>query len=106
MIALHAWLSMTRVLDDPYTGNILHDINLEEVLSHKFVIPLGAEKVKQIMIYSEKDTSDNVVKELELRIWGSSQLIKQQNLKIKPGITTKEDVIIQEELWKLIKPEN
>ena len=58
------------------------------------------------MIYSEHDTSDNVVKELELRIWGSSQLIKQQNLKIKPGITTKEDVIIQEELWKLIKPDS
>merc|ERR1711971_46046 len=74
LIALHAWLSMTIVLDDPYSGNLLHDINLEE--------------------------------ELELRIWGSSQLIKQQNLKIKPGITTKEDVIIQEELWKLIKPEN
>ena len=69
------------------------------------LIPLGAEKVKQNMIYSDNETSDDVVKELELRIWGSSHLIKQQNLKIKPGIIAKEDVI-QEELWKLIKPEN
>ena len=31
LIALHAWLSMTTILDDPYSGNLLHDINLEEV---------------------------------------------------------------------------
>jgi len=72
LIALHAWLSMTIVLDDPYSGNLIHDINLEE--------------------------------ELELRIWGSSHLIKEQNLKIEPGISTAEGVI-QKELWKLIKPE-
>ena len=50
----------------------------------------------------------NFVKELELRIWGSSHLMKQQNLKIdpgKPGIQMEEG-IIQRELWKLIKPEN
>ena len=31
LIALHAWLSMTTILDDPYSGNVLHDINLDEV---------------------------------------------------------------------------
>ena len=51
----------------------------------------------------------NFVKELELRIWGSSHLMKQQNLKIdpdKPDIQTEEVRVIQRELWKLIKPEN
>merc|ERR1719370_1275136 len=71
LIALHAWLSMTAVLDKPYSGNLLHDINLEE--------------------------------ELELKIWGSSHSIEQQNLKSEPGIPTK-DHDIQEKLWKLIKP--
>jgi len=71
LIALHAWLSMTAVLDNPYSGNLLHDINLEE--------------------------------ELELRIWGSSLAIEQQNLKSELGTLTNGDEV-QKKLWELIKP--
>ena len=45
----------------------------------------------------------NFVKELELRIWGSSLTIEQQNLKSEPVIPTNGDDI-QKKLWELIKP--
>ena len=61
----------------------------------------ASKKVKQNCLVSKRLA--NIVKEIELRIWGSSLAIEQQNLKSEPGIPTNGGDI-QKKLWELIKP--